>query len=255
MKDGNRWVTADNRRLWVFRELERLGKCDKVPVRQTYYIPDQKRTSFNGGSSVQVRGDPGGRWHSKPSARKNVVAPTPSKPVERWNEYTGYNNTLDKSNTSLSGYRATAASVYNPSHTYQSSNSISQTTLYKPATDHTLTPANATGGTSNSYKSESLKKTGTEYYSSGIRESNNPQQSSMTQQSRVSSNLANPAPTNRSPNTRPDDVVVDLYSENIHNFNKTDAPRTDVIKLRSQHTGTENRHQLEDSSDVCCIIL
>lgn len=56
LKESGKWVTADNRRLWVFKQLERLGKVDMISVNQVYYIPDQKRTSINGGTSVDVRG-------------------------------------------------------------------------------------------------------------------------------------------------------------------------------------------------------
>lgn len=73
MWDGSKWVTADNRRLWVFRELERLGKCQEIFVSQTYYIPDGKQTSSNGGESVVVRGNPGGIWHKKASMNTNSV--------------------------------------------------------------------------------------------------------------------------------------------------------------------------------------
>ncbi|XP_045204471.2 uncharacterized protein LOC123557206 [Mercenaria mercenaria] len=68
-RDG-KWTTADNRRLWVFRQLERLGKCEKIHVQKGYYIPSGKLTSFNGGESVSVRGSPGGYWHLKPSVTK-----------------------------------------------------------------------------------------------------------------------------------------------------------------------------------------
>ncbi|KAH3836735.1 uncharacterized protein LOC127879968 [Dreissena polymorpha] len=70
--DG-KWVTADNRRLWVFRELERLGKCDTIPVRISSYIPEAKLTSYNGGTSVRVRGPAGGYWHNKPTPYKPKV--------------------------------------------------------------------------------------------------------------------------------------------------------------------------------------
>ncbi|KAH3858218.1 uncharacterized protein LOC127871584 [Dreissena polymorpha] len=74
-RDG-KWVTADNRRLWVFRELERLGKCDTIPVRISTYIPEAKLTSYNGGTSVRVRGPAGGYWHNKPTPHKPKVQST-----------------------------------------------------------------------------------------------------------------------------------------------------------------------------------
>jgi len=67
-----KWVTADNRRLWVFRQLERLGKCDTIPVRITNYIPVGKLTSYNGGESVVVRGSPGGYWHNRPTPGQRI---------------------------------------------------------------------------------------------------------------------------------------------------------------------------------------
>lgn len=70
-KIGDRWVTHDNRRLWVFRQLYRLGKCDTVPVNIKGNIPSTKMTSCNKGVEIQVRGDPGGQWHLKPSQRPN----------------------------------------------------------------------------------------------------------------------------------------------------------------------------------------
>ena len=74
MKRHGKWVTADNRRLWVFRQLERLGKCETISVRITNYIPEGKLTSYNGGESVVVRGSPGGYWHNRPtpSSRKST---------------------------------------------------------------------------------------------------------------------------------------------------------------------------------------
>lgn len=60
-----KWFTADNRRLWVFRHLERLGKCNSIPVQTTDYLSPSKFTTVNGGESVRVRGDPGGRWYKR----------------------------------------------------------------------------------------------------------------------------------------------------------------------------------------------
>ncbi|WAR00535.1 hypothetical protein MAR_024907 [Mya arenaria] len=66
MKRDGRWTTSDNRRLWVFRELERLGKLDEIAVVQVYSIHDKKLTTINGGVSVKVRGTgPGGIWHNR----------------------------------------------------------------------------------------------------------------------------------------------------------------------------------------------
>ena len=81
MQRNGKWVTADNRRLWVFRQLERLGKCDKIPVRITYYISDDKFTSSNGGEYVSVRGPPGGRWHKKRTSSGAISQPVYRQPT------------------------------------------------------------------------------------------------------------------------------------------------------------------------------
>ena len=72
VKKGGKWFTADNRRLWVFRELERLGKCIFIPVNEGSYIPSSKFTTYNGGASVEVRRSPGGNWHYRPDASTSI---------------------------------------------------------------------------------------------------------------------------------------------------------------------------------------
>ena len=59
--DGN-WVSADNRRLWVFKQLEEFGKCETIQVIETKRIPPFKNSSKNDGLSVKIRGggNPGG---------------------------------------------------------------------------------------------------------------------------------------------------------------------------------------------------
>ncbi|KAL4236619.1 hypothetical protein ACF0H5_005003 [Mactra antiquata] len=69
IRENGRWITADNRRLWVFRHLERLGKCYEIPVRQTHFIPDDKKTAPGGGTSVRVRGQAGGYWQNQSNNR------------------------------------------------------------------------------------------------------------------------------------------------------------------------------------------
>ena len=66
-KHKGKWFISDNKRLWVFRHLERLGKCKSIPVNETAYIPFKKFSTYNGGASVTVRRNPGGHWHLKPS--------------------------------------------------------------------------------------------------------------------------------------------------------------------------------------------
>ena len=56
VRKGDVWVTADNRRLWVFRILESLGQCDTVTVKVTRYICRKKNVIKK---EVKIRGDPG----------------------------------------------------------------------------------------------------------------------------------------------------------------------------------------------------
>ena len=55
VKQNGLWFTADSRRLWVFQEAEKRGKCDKIYVRETCYISCSKMTTVNNGVSVYVR--------------------------------------------------------------------------------------------------------------------------------------------------------------------------------------------------------
>ena len=54
-KSGKYW-TLDNRRLWVFRELDLLGKLPNVTVEEVTYVPEtewnMKYNTQNGGTSV-----------------------------------------------------------------------------------------------------------------------------------------------------------------------------------------------------------
>ncbi|KAH3781499.1 hypothetical protein DPMN_159329 [Dreissena polymorpha] len=91
-----KWVTADNRRLWVFRELERLGKCDSIYVHIGSFIPPRKLTSYNCGVSIRVRGDPGGYWNRQVrSSRQTPLAASASyspRASDRDREYNHYND-------------------------------------------------------------------------------------------------------------------------------------------------------------------
>ncbi|XP_063447623.1 uncharacterized protein LOC134727172 [Mytilus trossulus] len=65
-RDG-KWVTADNRRLWVFRHLEKLGKCTNIIAIKTTFIPESKLNSENGGRTVEfyIGMAATGEWHKK----------------------------------------------------------------------------------------------------------------------------------------------------------------------------------------------
>ncbi|KAH3896209.1 hypothetical protein DPMN_020382 [Dreissena polymorpha] len=77
---GGEWMTVDNRRLWVFKELERLEKCDNVDVEVGFSISSAKLTTTNGGVKIDVRRSSGGTWHAKPgsgiSSHYQVVSKT-----------------------------------------------------------------------------------------------------------------------------------------------------------------------------------
>ncbi|KAL3867705.1 hypothetical protein ACJMK2_040572 [Sinanodonta woodiana] len=55
---NNRWFALDNRRLWIFKHLERMGKIDEIDVKEISEIPPEKFTTKNDGNSIFVRGDP-----------------------------------------------------------------------------------------------------------------------------------------------------------------------------------------------------
>ncbi|KAL3876406.1 hypothetical protein ACJMK2_034255 [Sinanodonta woodiana] len=76
VRKNGQWFTLDNRRLWVFRHLERLRKCTKIPVKQSYSIPDEKFTTNNDGKTIKVRGKKGGRWHKKNTPPKSLADDT-----------------------------------------------------------------------------------------------------------------------------------------------------------------------------------
>ncbi|VDI70892.1 Hypothetical predicted protein [Mytilus galloprovincialis] len=91
---GGKWVTADNRRLWVFRHLEKLRKCTTIYVRETHYINPKKLNSINGGRTVKFyRGKSAtGRWHHQvssidPDASLATYSETSNQNVTR-NPYT-----------------------------------------------------------------------------------------------------------------------------------------------------------------------
>lgn len=62
---NGKWVTADNRRLWVFRHLEKLEKCTTIRVNQAHSIDSRKLNSTNGGRTVRFYSGryANGMWH------------------------------------------------------------------------------------------------------------------------------------------------------------------------------------------------
>ena len=60
--DGS-YVSCDNRRLWILKQLERLGRVNQVSVKTTRRMPKQKSARTN---NVKIRGmGPGGIWAFK----------------------------------------------------------------------------------------------------------------------------------------------------------------------------------------------
>lgn len=60
VRKGDVWVTADNRRLWVFKTLESLGQCARISVIIKKRISNKKSVVQK---DIKVRGDPGGIFY------------------------------------------------------------------------------------------------------------------------------------------------------------------------------------------------
>lgn len=58
---GN-FISNNNRRLWVFKQLQKRGMCGRIPCFEIDYISSNRMTSHTGGSRIDIRGDPGGNW-------------------------------------------------------------------------------------------------------------------------------------------------------------------------------------------------
>lgn len=55
-RDGD-YISADNRRLWIFKKLEKFGECKEIPVTIVDEISSLKCAVS---LSIEVRGNPGG---------------------------------------------------------------------------------------------------------------------------------------------------------------------------------------------------
>ncbi|KAK3612469.1 hypothetical protein CHS0354_032085 [Potamilus streckersoni] len=104
MKKNGKWFSADNRRLWVFKHLERHGKCREIPVYETYFIPDRKFTTINEGESIRVRRDPGGIWYRKTDPNFQANIPT--------------RGTFSKNETMVDNFYPTYSSKIKPAEQY-----------------------------------------------------------------------------------------------------------------------------------------
>lgn len=62
MRRRGRYLTANKRRLWIFKRLEELGECKKIPTHITYCFNPQKSVTD---STIEVEGNPGGHlWRT-----------------------------------------------------------------------------------------------------------------------------------------------------------------------------------------------
>jgi len=69
--DGS-YASCDNRRLWILKQLERLGRVNEVNVKITRSMPKQKSARTN---NVKIRGiGPGGNWASKERGEVDEVS-------------------------------------------------------------------------------------------------------------------------------------------------------------------------------------
>ena len=126
-KHDGKWFTCNNKRLWVFRHLERLGKCKSIPVNETY-IPFKKFSTCNGGASVIVRRNPGGRWHLKPS-QTNVTRPARRPNSELVRAFSTGIFCRSKSFNSVSSCRRLASMSYTDAATATVNSSVSKCLL------------------------------------------------------------------------------------------------------------------------------
>ena len=68
VKRSTKWLTINNRRLWIFRQMERLGKCETIPVLVSEEITllTHECDDF---MNANVRENPGGLWYLLPSCK------------------------------------------------------------------------------------------------------------------------------------------------------------------------------------------
>ena len=70
LKRDTEWITINNRRLWIFRQMERLGKCTKIPVLATDEITLPR--DCDAFKDASVREDPGGLCYQFPACQKKT---------------------------------------------------------------------------------------------------------------------------------------------------------------------------------------
>ena len=68
VKRKSEWITINNRRLWIFRQMERLGKCKTITVNATDEI--SLPCGCPAFKNADVREDPGGLCYQLPSCKK-----------------------------------------------------------------------------------------------------------------------------------------------------------------------------------------
>ncbi|XP_060567913.1 uncharacterized protein LOC132726595 [Ruditapes philippinarum] len=82
---NGQWFSWDNRRLWVFRQLEKLGKCRYITANVSKTIDAARLTTKCGGKEVNVRGQPGGYCYGKlVNNRHSVRVQQPTRSSTNW---------------------------------------------------------------------------------------------------------------------------------------------------------------------------
>ena len=136
MQKGGRWYTGDNRRLWIFLELERLGKCTNLFVISTY-VPAKKFTTHNRGKSVRVRGNPGGSWYlrSASSTHREAMSSYRTQSNIPINTVSGSHREYSLSNYSIrTNQPRSALSRHNPTNEFQPNPFCHESNTTRPTT-------------------------------------------------------------------------------------------------------------------------
>lgn len=169
-----KYFTADNRRLWVFRKAEEIGFLDTIEVYQNNSIKEEKLTTYNGGTSIRVRGNPGGRvwrkWKPKSSSsyrRKFHEESTRTTPESRISTQSG-----SGSNTNVGSVpHITTRQMFDPDNSSKHETSRRQKPiLASSSSQHGRTPKsrfqNHSGSNSNKYRVSSSAITSMQVYDS-----------------------------------------------------------------------------------------
>ena len=56
VKYNDSWITMDNRRLWVFKQLESLDRCEQIQAKVRKKLPPNRLTTKTSGKTIRIRG-------------------------------------------------------------------------------------------------------------------------------------------------------------------------------------------------------